>query len=64
VVYGLLILHSDVAARSELFHLVALVVVASIIAHSSTDVVVARWFEPATTGVAAALPEVDGAGQV
>jgi len=42
---------------------VALVVVASIIAHSSTDVVVARWFEPATTGVAKA-PEVDGAGQV
>lgn len=46
VVYGLLILRSGVAARSELFHLVALVVVASIIAHSSTDVVIARWFEP------------------
>jgi hypothetical protein len=29
-----------------MFHLVALVVVASIIAHSSTDVVVARWFHP------------------
>ncbi len=46
VVYGLLILRSGVAQRSELFHLVALVVVASIIAHSSTDVVIARWFEP------------------
>jgi NhaP-type Na+/H+ or K+/H+ antiporter len=46
VVYGLLILRSGVAVRSELFHLVALVVVASIIAHSSTDVVVARWFHP------------------
>ena len=46
VVYGLLILRSGIAARSELFHLVALVVGASIIAHSSTDVIVARWFEP------------------
>ncbi len=33
--------HSD-----ALFHLVALVVVGSILAHSSTDVLVARWFEP------------------
>lgn len=48
VVYGLLILRSGVGARSELFHLVALVVAASIIAHSSTDVVIARWFEPGT----------------
>ena len=63
VVYGLLILRSGVAARSDLFHLVALVVVASIIAHSSTDVVVAPWFEPGMSEVAAA-PEVDGAGPV
>ncbi len=45
VVYGLLIVKSGVSASSELFHLVALVVVASIVAHSSTDVVIARWFE-------------------
>lgn len=32
----------------ELFHLVALVVTASILAHSSTDVVIARRFEPGT----------------
>ncbi|MEO7369722.1 MAG: cation:proton antiporter, partial [Ilumatobacteraceae bacterium] len=63
VVYGLLILRSGVAARSELFHLVALVVVASIIAHSSTDVVIARWFEP---GISAELPStpMDGDGPV
>lgn len=46
LVYGLLILKSGVSASSELFHLVALVVVVSIVAHSSTDVVIARWFEP------------------
>ncbi len=46
VVYGLLILEADLVRSDELFHLVALVVVASILAHSSTDVVVARWFEP------------------
>ncbi|HQZ33987.1 MAG TPA: hypothetical protein PK020_06155, partial [Ilumatobacteraceae bacterium] len=60
VVYGLLILRSGVAARSELFHLVALVVVASIIAHSSTDVVVARWFEPGTSDDTV-VPGVDAA---
>lgn len=46
VVYGLLILEGASAHSDELFHLVAIVVVASIIAHSSTDVVIARWFEP------------------
>lgn len=30
----------------ELFRLTALVVVVSIIAHSSTDIVIARWFTP------------------
>jgi len=60
VVYGLLILRSGVAQRSELFHLVALVVVASIIAHSSTDVVVARWFESGMNDGAAVPPEAPG----
>ncbi|CAN5571842.1 cation:proton antiporter [soil metagenome] len=54
VVYGLLILDAGIARRDQLFHLVALVVVASILAHSSTDVVVARWFEPGP-----APPEVE-----
>jgi NhaP-type Na+/H+ or K+/H+ antiporter len=45
VVYGLLILESGVERSDELFHLVALVIVLSILAHSSTDVLVARQFD-------------------
>lgn len=45
VVYGLLVLQSGVEGSDELFHLVALVIVLSILAHSSTDVIVARQFE-------------------
>ena len=47
VVYGLLVLESGVALSDEMFHIVALVVVASILLHSSTDVVVARRFREA-----------------
>jgi len=47
VVYGLLVLDSGIAAGQELFHLIALTIVLSILAHSSTDVVVARWFDSA-----------------
>jgi hypothetical protein len=36
--------------------------VASIIAHSSTDVVVARWFEPGVIAQPSTLPEADGDG--
>jgi NhaP-type Na+/H+ and K+/H+ antiporter len=45
VVYGLLILRADVPRGNELFHLIAIVTAASVVAHSSTDVLVARWFE-------------------
>jgi sodium/hydrogen antiporter len=45
VVYGLLVLASGIAAAEEIFHLVALTIVMSILAHSSTDVVVARAFD-------------------
>lgn len=44
VVYGLLILQSDLTNKDRLFSLVAIVVVCSIIIHSSTDVLFARWF--------------------
>ncbi|MDQ6726458.1 MAG: cation:proton antiporter [Actinomycetota bacterium] len=44
VVYGLLILESGVSDADRLFHLTAIVIVLSILAHASTDVVVARWF--------------------
>lgn len=45
MVYGLLVLESGVERSDELFHLVALVIVLSILAHSSTDVLVAKQFE-------------------
>ncbi len=44
VIYGLLIVQAAVPGADRMFHLVALVVVASMIAHSSTDVLFARWF--------------------
>ncbi|GAB7044672.1 hypothetical protein JCM9533A_85230 [Catenuloplanes niger JCM 9533] len=45
VVYGLLVLESGITAANEIFHLVALTIVLSILLHSSTDVVVARTFD-------------------
>jgi NhaP-type Na+/H+ or K+/H+ antiporter len=45
VVYGLLVLESGIVAADEIFHLVALTIVLSIVLHSSTDVVVARAFD-------------------
>jgi NhaP-type Na+/H+ or K+/H+ antiporter len=47
MIYGLLILNTAAAQGPHLFHLVALVILGSIILHSSTDVTVARWFRPA-----------------
>ncbi len=44
VVYGLIVLESGIELSDELFHLTALTVSLSILAHSSTDVVVARQF--------------------
>ncbi|MDQ3734038.1 MAG: cation:proton antiporter [Actinomycetota bacterium] len=44
VVYGLIVLDSSAAGRDEIFHLIALVVVLSILAHSSTDVPIAHYF--------------------
>ena len=44
VVYGLLILEAGVPRADEMFHLVALVIFASILAHSSTDVPIAHAF--------------------
>ncbi|REE95950.1 cation:proton antiporter [Thermomonospora umbrina] len=45
VVYGLLVLESGIPAADEIFHLVAATIALSILAHSSTDVVVARGFD-------------------
>lgn len=50
VVYGLYIIDSGVPDAGLAFHLIAITVVLSIVLHSSTDVVVARWFDtPAAT---------------
>ncbi|MFI7228361.1 cation:proton antiporter [Nonomuraea angiospora] len=45
VVYGLLVLGSGIAPAEQVFQLVAVTIVASILLHSSTDIVVARWFD-------------------
>jgi len=65
VVFALLILKSRLPDAAALFHLLALVIAASIVLHSSTDVLVARWFhregesaddEPADPEAPAAKP--------
>ncbi|GAA3427944.1 cation:proton antiporter [Streptosporangium nondiastaticum] len=60
VVYGLIVLSSGIAAAGQEFQLIAVTIVASILLHSSTDIVVARWFDderdvPAWYGVARRL---------
>lgn len=42
VVYGLLVLESGIDLADQVFHLVALAIVLSILAHSSTDVLIAK----------------------
>jgi NhaP-type Na+/H+ or K+/H+ antiporter len=44
VVYGLLVAHAGLERGPVLLHAIGATVVLSIIAHSSTDVPVARWF--------------------
>ncbi|WP_106403169.1 cation:proton antiporter [Actinocorallia populi] len=45
VVYGLLVLESGIVEAQPIFALVAVTIALSILAHSSTDIVVARWFD-------------------
>ena len=44
VVYGLLVLEQGGRLADEMFHLIAIVIVLSILSHSSTDVPIAHWF--------------------
>ncbi len=58
VVYGLLVLGSGIASAHGVFQIVAVTIILSILLHSSTDIVVARWFDderdvPAWHGTAA-----------
>lgn len=50
VVYGLIVLEAGLPRSDQLFHLIALVIFASILAHSSTDVPIARAFARAEAG--------------
>ncbi|MEU8344317.1 cation:proton antiporter [Spirillospora sp. NPDC048832] len=45
VVYGLLVLESGISAGDKIFHLVGATIALSILAHSSTDIIVARSFD-------------------
>lgn len=56
VVYALLVLDAGLPSGDEIFHLAGAVVTLSIVAHSSTDVVVARLFERAERRKTAAQP--------
>lgn len=47
VVYALVVLSAGIPTSQKVFDLVAATVVLSILLHSSTDVVVARWFDEA-----------------
>lgn len=44
VTYGLIVLQSRATSAVPMFRLIAVTIAISIVAHSSTDVVVARWF--------------------
>ncbi len=45
VVYGLLVLDAGIATGEKIFHLVGVTIALSILAHSSTDIIVARGFD-------------------
>ena len=47
VFFALLVHRAGIAEGEPIFHLLAMMVATAIIAHSSTDVLVARWFERA-----------------
>jgi sodium/hydrogen antiporter len=57
VVYGLLVLESGIDRSNEIFHLVGLVIFLSILAHSSTDVVIARQFHEEPSSKLSTTPE-------
>ncbi len=63
VVYGLLVLESGVAEADLLFHLVGITIAVSIVAHSSTDVVLAGRFREAEGPEPAPDPVTTGTGE-
>ncbi|TMR02163.1 sodium:proton antiporter [Actinomadura soli] len=66
VVYGLLVLEAGITEGEHIFHLVGVTIALSILAHSSTDIIVARSFDderevPAWFGQARTLVRRPGA---
>lgn len=59
VVYAVLVVQSGLDHGSALFHLSAVVIFVSMLAHSSTDVAVARWFRRSNRGEADASAAQD-----
>lgn len=57
MVYGLLVLHSGIPNAVEVYELVVVCIALSIVAHSSTDVPVARLFDVEDI---AGVPDRDG----
>ena len=58
VVYALIVLDARIDLAGELFHLAGIVIAGSMIAHSSTDILVAHWFARAQAeDLARATPE-------
>jgi sodium/hydrogen antiporter len=63
VVYGLLVLHAGLPRSDQLFHLIAVAVALSILAHSSTDVLIARLFQEPEPVMAGRPGAVTGAAR-
>jgi NhaP-type Na+/H+ or K+/H+ antiporter len=63
MIYALLVLKTGAPQAEYLFHLVALVVSLSIVAHSSTDIVVAHWFRHAEESKQEQKPATEGGEQ-
>ncbi len=45
VVYGVMVFRSKIPGSNTISYIIAAVIVGSILAHSSTDVPIARWFK-------------------
>ena len=50
VIYALFILKADLSQSRDIFETIAVLTALSIVAHSSTDVLVARWFRRVGAG--------------
>ena len=63
MLYALLVLKAGLPEANQLDRLAALVITASIVAHSSTDVLIARWLRPAAEARKRSDDPIHGADQ-